>query len=177
MDVGRGVVRAQGCVSSMRPRVAELFLRGHRAKRPHGGGPQVEVAVTAGDDELGVAGARRRVLQDGVLGRCPVRLVQQRVVVVGGGSGKPERVFGMLSAHAQAVLKPLQGHLVDCLRRAAFALGAQGCSVLQARPECRYAPEAGGCAASATLLGGALGGLPTYGRRGAPPKGAGIVVH
>ena len=28
-----------------------------------------------GDDELGVAGARGRVLQDGVLGRRPVRLV------------------------------------------------------------------------------------------------------
>ena len=29
-----------------------------------------------GDDELGVAGARGRVLQDGVLGRRPVSLVQ-----------------------------------------------------------------------------------------------------
>ena len=29
-----------------------------------------------GDNELGVARARGRVLQDGVLGPCPVRLVQ-----------------------------------------------------------------------------------------------------
>ena len=65
-----------------------------------------------------MAGARRRFLQDSVMGRCSVRLVQQLVAVVGGGSGEPERVFGMLPAHAQAVLKPLQGHLVYCLRRA-----------------------------------------------------------
>ena len=40
-----------------------------------------------GDDELGMAGTRLRALQDGVLGRRPVRLVQQRVAVVGGGRG------------------------------------------------------------------------------------------
>ena len=34
------------------------------------------MAVTAGDDELGVARVRGLVLQDGVLGRRPVRLVQ-----------------------------------------------------------------------------------------------------
>ena len=61
-------------------------------------------------------GPRGGFLQDGVLGRGPVRLMQQRVAVVGGGSGKPEWVLGVLSAHAQAVLKPLRGHLVDCFR-------------------------------------------------------------
>ena len=34
------------------------------------------MAVTAGDNELGVARVRVRVLQDGVLGRRPVCLVQ-----------------------------------------------------------------------------------------------------
>ena len=50
MDIGRGVGRAQGCP-----------LR-DRAERPHCEGPQVEVAVMTGDYELGVAGARGRVL-------------------------------------------------------------------------------------------------------------------
>ena len=59
----------------MRRRVAELRLLGHSAKRWHGGGPQFEMAVTAGDNELGVAGGRRRVLQNGVLGCRPVCLV------------------------------------------------------------------------------------------------------
>ena len=40
----------------MHQRVAELCMPGNDAKRPHGGGPQFEVAVTAGNDELGVAG-------------------------------------------------------------------------------------------------------------------------
>ena len=71
-----------------------------------------------GDDELGVAGIWRRVLQDGVLGRRPVRLVQQRIAVVRGRPGKPKWVLGVVPAHAQAVLKPSQGHLVDCLCRA-----------------------------------------------------------
>ena len=115
VDVGRGVSCAQGCVSSVRRCAVELCQLGYRAKRLHGVGLQVNVAVTAGDDELGVAGARRRVLQDAVLGRCPFRLLQQRVAVMGGGFSKSEWVLGVLSAHAQAVLKPLQGHLVDCL--------------------------------------------------------------
>ena len=34
---------------------------------------------------------------------------------LGGGSGKPKRVLNVLSAHAQAVLMPSQGHLVDHL--------------------------------------------------------------
>ena len=34
------------------------------------------MAVTAGDNELGVARVRGRVLQDGILGRRPVRFVQ-----------------------------------------------------------------------------------------------------
>ena len=118
MDVGRGVGHAQGRVPLMRRCVAELCLVGDRTERPHGGGPQFQVTVTAGNDELGVAGARQPVPQDGVLRRFPGRLVQQRIAVVGSGSGKPQPVPGMLPAHARAVLKPLQGHLVDCLRRA-----------------------------------------------------------
>ena len=69
------------------------------------------MAGTASDHELGVAGARRRVLQDGVLGRHAVRLLQQCVAVVGGGPGKPEWVLRVPSA----VLKPMQGHLADRL--------------------------------------------------------------
>ena len=75
------------------------------------------MAVTAGDNELGMVGAQQRVLQDGVLGCRPVRLVQQRLAVVRGGSAKPEWVLGVLPAHRRAVLKPFQGQLVDCLRR------------------------------------------------------------
>ena len=74
------------------------------------------MAVTTGDNELGVARVRGRVLQDGVLGRRPVRLVQQGVTVVRGGSDVPERVPGVLPSRAQAVLEPPQGHLVDHLR-------------------------------------------------------------
>ena len=76
MDVGRGVGLPQGRVPSMRRRVTELPLLGHGANSPHGRGPQLEVAVTAGDNQLGLAGGRRRVLQEGVLGRRPVCLVQ-----------------------------------------------------------------------------------------------------
>ena len=118
MDVGRGVSRAQGCVSPVRQRMVQLCLLRNRAERLHGWGPQVEVAVTTGNYEFGVAGSRRRVLQDGVLGHRLVCLVQQRVAVVGGGPGKSKWVLGVFSAHWQAVLKPLQGHLVDHLRRA-----------------------------------------------------------
>ena len=103
-------------MSPVRQRVVELCLLCNRAERLHGGQPQVEVAVTTSDYDLGVAGTRRCVLQDGVLGRRPVRLVRQRVSVVGGGPGKPKWVPGLLSRHAQAVLKPSQGHLVDRLR-------------------------------------------------------------
>ena len=46
------------------------------AERPHCGGPYIEVAVMTGDNESGVARVRGRVLQNGVLGRRPVRLVQ-----------------------------------------------------------------------------------------------------
>ena len=102
--------RAQACVSSVRRRVVELCTLCARAKRLHAEGTKVEVAVTAGDDELGVAGARRRVLYDGVLGRCPVQLSQQRFAVVGGGPGTPKWVLGVVPAHARVVLKPLQGH-------------------------------------------------------------------
>ena len=75
------------------------------------------MAVIADINELGVAGARRLVLQDGVLGCRPVRLVQQRVAGAGLDSGKSEGVLGVLPAHSRAVLKPFQGHLFDCLRR------------------------------------------------------------
>ena len=74
-------------------------------------------AVTASDNQLGMAGTRRCVVQDDVLGSRRVRLVQQRVAVVGGGSGKLEGVLSVPPAPAQAVLEPFQGHLVDCLRR------------------------------------------------------------
>ena len=73
------------------------------------------MAVTAGDNELGVARVRGRVLQDGVLGRRPVRLVQWGVTVVLGGSDVPERSPGVLPSRAQAVPEPPQGHLVDHL--------------------------------------------------------------
>ena len=107
VDVGRSVGRVQGRVPSMRRRVAELRLLGYSAKRPHGGGRQLEVAVTAGNNDFAGAGAQRRVLQDGVLGRRPIGLVQQHVAVVGGRLGKPEGVLG--------VPKTFQGHQVDCL--------------------------------------------------------------
>ena len=118
VDVGRGVGRAQQCEPSVRQRMVKLCLLRNRAERLHCGGPQVEVAASTGDYELHVAGTRGRVLQGSVLGRRPVRLVQQTVGVVGGGSGKPKRVLGVLSAHGRAVLKLSQGHLVDHLRRA-----------------------------------------------------------
>ena len=115
MNVGRGMGRAQGCAPSVRQRMVQLCLLRDCAERLHCGGPQVEVAVSTGNDELGVAGTRGHVLQDSVLRRCPVCLVQQSVALVGGGSGKPKRVLGVLSAYAQTVLKPSQGHLVDHL--------------------------------------------------------------
>ena len=118
VDVGRGVGRAQGRVSPVRQRMVELPSLCDRAVSLYGGGPQVKVAIMTGDDEVGVAGARRLVLQDGVLGHLPVRLVQQRVAVKGGCQGKSEWVLNVVPAHAQAVLKPPQGHLIDRLRRA-----------------------------------------------------------
>ena len=118
MDVGRGLGCAHGCAPSVRQRMVQLCLLRDRAERLHGRGPQVEVAVSTGDYESDPAGSRGRVLQDGVLGRRPVRLVQQSVAVVGGGWGKPKRVPGVLSAHPQAVLKPSQEHLVDHVCRA-----------------------------------------------------------
>ena len=62
VDIGCGVGRAQGCVSSVRQRMVRLCLLRDGAKRPHRGGMQVEVAVMTGDYELGMAGARGRVL-------------------------------------------------------------------------------------------------------------------
>ena len=38
--------------------------------------------------------------------------------MVGGGSGIPKRVLGVLPSRAQAVLEPSQGHLIDYLWRA-----------------------------------------------------------
>ena len=69
VDVGRCVGRAQGCVPSVRQRMVQLCLLRNRAERPHCGGSQFQVAVSTGDYELGVAGTRGRVVQDGVLGR------------------------------------------------------------------------------------------------------------
>ena len=89
LDVGRGVGRAQGCVSSVRQLVVELCALCGRADRLHGGGPQVEVAVAARDDEMGV------------------------------------------QAHAQAVLKPTQGHRLTALAAPA------GIPVVRSRSACR----------------------------------------
>ena len=75
-DIGRAVGRAQGCVPSVRQRMVHLCPLPDRAECPHCGGLQVEVTVMTGDYELGEAGARGRVLQDGVLERRPVRIVQ-----------------------------------------------------------------------------------------------------
>ena len=63
--------RAQVRLPPICRRVSELRLLCHRAKRPHGGRPQLEVAVTAGDNELCVDGAGRPVLQDGVFRTPP----------------------------------------------------------------------------------------------------------
>ena len=76
LDVDRGVCPAEGRVSPARQRMVELCLLCDRAECLHGRGLQVQVAVITGDDELGVAGTRRRVLQDSVPGQRPVRLVQ-----------------------------------------------------------------------------------------------------
>ena len=131
VDVGRGVGRVHGRVLPVRPRMVQLCLLCDRTLCLHCAGPQVEVPVTTGDYVLGVAGTRQRVLQDGVLRRCRVRHVQQRVAVVGGNPGKPKWLPGVLSAHAQAVLKPSQGHPVDRLRRLA------GTPVAHSRFACR----------------------------------------
>ena len=76
VDIGCGVGRAQRCVSSVRQRMVHLRPLRDLADRPHCGGPWIEVAVMTGDNELGVARVRGRVMQDSVLGRRPVRLVQ-----------------------------------------------------------------------------------------------------
>ena len=60
----------------VRQQMAQLCLLRDSAERPHCGGMHVEVAVMTGGYELGVAGTRGPVLQDAVLGRRPVRLVQ-----------------------------------------------------------------------------------------------------
>ena len=62
VDIGCGVGRAQGCVSSVRQRMVRLCLLCDCAERPHRGGLYVGVAVMTGDYELGVAGVRGRVL-------------------------------------------------------------------------------------------------------------------
>ena len=64
------------------------------------------MAVRAGDNELGVASVRGRVMQDGVLGSRPVRLVQYGVTVVRGGSDVPEQMPGVSPPRAQAVPEP-----------------------------------------------------------------------
>ena len=76
VDIGCGVGRAQRCVSPVRQRMVRLRPLRDLAEHPHRWGPLIEMAVTAGDNELGVARVRGRFLQDGVLGRRPVRLVQ-----------------------------------------------------------------------------------------------------
>ena len=76
VDVGRSVGRARGCVPLVRQRMVQLCLLRDQAERLRSGGPQVEVAVSISDYELSVAGTLGRVLQDSVLGRHPVSLVQ-----------------------------------------------------------------------------------------------------
>ena len=76
VDIGAGVGHVQRCVSSLRQSIIRLCSLRDLAEGPHGGLPKVEVAVMTCDDELGLTRARGRVLQDGVLGRRPVRLVQ-----------------------------------------------------------------------------------------------------
>ena len=51
--------------------------------------------------------------------------------MVGGGSGIPERVLGVLPSRAQAVLEPSQGHQVDHLRR------TRGTAVARSPSACR----------------------------------------
>ena len=99
--------RAQRCVSSVRQRMVRLCPLRNLPDRPHRGGPVIEVAVMTGDNELGLARVRGRVLQDCVLGRRPVRLVQLGVTVVRGGSDILERVPGVSPSRAQAVPEPL----------------------------------------------------------------------
>ena len=62
VDISCGVGRAQGCVSLVRQRLVCLCPLRDRAECSHRGRPEVEVAVMAGDYELGVAGTRGRVL-------------------------------------------------------------------------------------------------------------------
>ena len=76
VEVGQGVRPAQGRVHPVRRGVAALRPLRHGAKRPHGGWPQLGVAVIAGNSELRLAAAWRCVLQFGVLRRCVVCLVQ-----------------------------------------------------------------------------------------------------
>ena len=105
---------------SIRQDVAGLRLLSYRGKRPD----------CAGDNELGVAAALRGFVQDCFLGRRPVRIVQQGVAVVGGGSDNPVELLSVPPTHAQAVLEPLQGHLVDCLcrtRRDPLVLSRSAC--------------------------------------------------
>ena len=76
VDVGRGVGRAQRCVSRC---VSAWSVCARCATSPSTrivGGRRSRWPSRPGDDELGVARVRGRVLQDGVLGRRPVRLVQ-----------------------------------------------------------------------------------------------------
>ena len=54
--------RAQGRVSPVRQRMADLCLLCDPAGCLHGGEPQVEVAIMTGDYELGEAGTLHAVL-------------------------------------------------------------------------------------------------------------------
>ena len=76
VDIGCGVSRAERCVSPVRQRMFCLHPLRDLAEHPHRWGPLIEMAVTAGDNAFGVARVGGRVLQDGVLGRRPVRPVQ-----------------------------------------------------------------------------------------------------
>ena len=70
MDEVCGVGHPQGCVLPVHQRLVALRPLGHFAKRPHCGRPHLKVSVIAGDNKLGMAGARWHFLYDGGLRLC-----------------------------------------------------------------------------------------------------------
>ena len=76
VDVGQGVRCAQGRPSPLRRRTPILRFLGHVTECGHDGWPQLKLAIIPGNNELRVAEHWQCVLQDGVLVRRPVRLVQ-----------------------------------------------------------------------------------------------------
>ena len=54
VDSGRGMGRVQGCVPPVRQRVVQLCLLRNHSERLHGGGPQVDVALSTQQGPRGV---------------------------------------------------------------------------------------------------------------------------